>query len=59
MLKDLGLAIDVAKAARQPVYCGALAQLLYQSMSAKGAGRLDFSAVIKLYRKDSKVGEAS
>jgi 3-hydroxyisobutyrate dehydrogenase len=27
-------------------------------MSTKGAGRLDFSAVIKLYRKDGKDGGA-
>ncbi|MEX3931496.1 3-hydroxyisobutyrate dehydrogenase [Paraburkholderia phymatum] len=52
MLKDLGLATDAAKLARQPVYLGALAQQLYQTMSTKGAGKLDFSAVIKLYRKD-------
>jgi 3-hydroxyisobutyrate dehydrogenase len=50
MLKDLGLATDAAKQARQPVYLGALAQQLYQTMSIKGAGRLDFSAVIKLYQ---------
>ena len=50
MLKDLGLATDAAKQVRQPVYLGALAQQLYQSMSIKGAGRLDFSAVIKLYQ---------
>lgn len=49
MLKDMGLATDAAKAARQPVYLGALAQQLYQTMSARGAGRLDFSSVIKLY----------
>jgi len=52
MLKDLGLATDAAKLARQPVYLGALAQQLYQTMSTNGAGKLDFSAVIKLYRKD-------
>jgi 3-hydroxyisobutyrate dehydrogenase len=52
MLKDLGLATDAAKLARQPVYLGALAQQLYQTMSTKGAGKLDFSAVIKLYRND-------
>lgn len=52
MLKDLGLATDAAKSARQPVYLGALAQQLYQTMSVKGAGRLDFSAVIKLYRRE-------
>ena len=54
MLKDLGLATDAAKSARQPVYLGALAQQLYQTMSTKGAGRLDFSAVIKLYRPDGE-----
>jgi 3-hydroxyisobutyrate dehydrogenase len=53
MLKDLGLATDAARSARQPVYLGALAQQLYQTMSTKGAGRLDFSAVIKLYRKEA------
>ena len=57
MLKDLGLATDAAKFARQPVYLGALAQQLYQAVSTQGAGRLDFSAVIKLYRKD-KGGDA-
>jgi 3-hydroxyisobutyrate dehydrogenase len=53
MLKDLGLATDAAKLARQPVFLGALAQQLYQSMSTNGAGKLDFSAVIRLYRRDS------
>ena len=52
MLKDLGLATDAAKAARQPVYLGALSQQLYQSLSANGKGRLDFSAVIHLYRRE-------
>ncbi|WDD91706.1 3-hydroxyisobutyrate dehydrogenase [Burkholderia sp. FERM BP-3421] len=50
MLKDLGLANDAARHARQPVYLGALAQQLYQTMSSRGAGRLDFSAVIRLYQ---------
>ncbi len=53
MLKDLGLATDAARHARQPVFLGALAQQLYQTSSAQGAGRLDFSAVIKLYRQRS------
>ncbi|SMG61442.1 3-hydroxyisobutyrate dehydrogenase [Paraburkholderia susongensis] len=52
MLKDLGLATDAARSVRQPVYLGALAQQLYQTVSTNGAGRLDFSAVIKLYRHD-------
>lgn len=51
MLKDLGLATDAAKGAKQPVFLAALAQQLYQSVSAGGDGGLDFSAVIRLYRK--------
>ncbi|BCQ25298.1 3-hydroxyisobutyrate dehydrogenase [Caballeronia sp. NK8] len=51
MLKDLGLAVDAARGAKQPVFMGALAQQLYQSMSQQGLGELDFSGIIKLYAK--------
>ncbi len=51
MLKDLGLANDAARSVHQPAFMGALAQQLYQAMSARGDGKLDFSAVLKLYRK--------
>lgn len=53
MLKDLGLATEAAKHARQPVLLGAAAQQLYQSFSLQGHGGLDFSAIIKLYRRDA------
>lgn len=53
MLKDLGLATEAAKHVRQPVMLGAAAQQLYQSFSQQGNGGLDFSAIIKLYRRDS------
>ncbi len=49
MLKDLGLAADAARQAKQPVALGALAQQLFQMASARGLGALDFSAIIKLY----------
>lgn len=49
MLKDLGLATEAAKQARQPVVLGAAAQQLYQTFSSQGNGGLDFSAIIKLY----------
>lgn len=49
MLKDLGLATEAAKQARQPVVLGALAQQLYQTFSGQGNGGLDFSAIIKMY----------
>jgi 3-hydroxyisobutyrate dehydrogenase len=52
MLKDLGLAVDAARGAKQPVFMGALAQQLYQSMSQQGLGALDFSGIIKLYAKN-------
>ncbi len=52
MLKDLTLVTEAAKAARQPVVLGATAQQLYQMHSAMGNGGLDFSSIIKLYKKD-------
>ncbi|SAL24780.1 3-hydroxyisobutyrate dehydrogenase [Caballeronia telluris] len=52
MLKDLGLAVDAARQAKQPVFLGALAQQLYQSMSQQGLGGIDFSGIIKLYGKE-------
>jgi len=54
MLKDLGLATEAAKQARQPVILGALAQQLYQTFSGQGKGNLDFSAIIQLYNGDLK-----
>jgi 3-hydroxyisobutyrate dehydrogenase len=51
MLKDLGLATDAAKQARQPVVLGAVAQQLYQTLSAQGSGSKDFSAIINLFKK--------
>ncbi|RMV75801.1 3-hydroxyisobutyrate dehydrogenase [Pseudomonas caricapapayae] len=50
MLKDLGLATEAARVARQPVILGAVAQQLYQAMSLRGDGGKDFSAIIEGYR---------
>lgn len=50
MLKDLGLAADAARQARQPVPMGAMAQQLYQLWSSRGAGGLDFSSIINLLK---------
>ena len=52
MLKDLTLVTEAAKAAKQPVNLGAAAQQLYQMHSSMGNGGLDFSSIIKLYKKD-------
>ena len=51
MLKDLGLATDAARQAKQPVALGALAHQLYQLWSAQGAGAQDFSSVINLLKQ--------
>ena len=51
MLKDLGLATEAARQVHQPVILGAVAQQLYQSMSQRGEGGKDFSAIINSYRK--------
>jgi 3-hydroxyisobutyrate dehydrogenase len=48
MLKDLGLAGDAAKLAKQPIALGGAARELYQIFSAQGAGSKDFSAIIQL-----------
>jgi len=53
MLKDLGLATDAAKQAKQSVVMGATAQQLYQLLSSQGGGGQDFSAIINLLRKTS------
>ena len=50
MLKDLGLATEAAKFAKQPVVLGAVAQQLYQLFSSQGNGKLDFSAIIQLHK---------
>ena len=47
----LGLATEAARQAKQPVILGAVAQQLYQSMSQRGEGGQDFSAIINSYRK--------
>ena len=52
MLKDLTLVTEAAKAAKQPVVLGAAAQQLYQMHSSMGNGGLDFSSIIKLYKRD-------
>jgi 3-hydroxyisobutyrate dehydrogenase len=56
MLKDLGLATDAAKQAKQSVSMGALAQQLYQLWSAQGGGAQDFSAIINLLKKPVATG---
>jgi 3-hydroxyisobutyrate dehydrogenase len=53
MLKDLGLATEAARQAKQPAPMGALAQQLYQVWSSQGAGGRDFSSIIDLLQKSA------
>lgn len=52
MLKDLGLALDSARAGQRPVPLGALAQNLYalQIQSGAAAPQKDFSQIIDVFR---------
>lgn len=49
MLKDLGLAIEAASQAKQPILLGGLVQQIYQQMCLQGKSHLDFSSVIEQY----------
>ncbi|AOA58035.1 3-hydroxyisobutyrate dehydrogenase [Acinetobacter larvae] len=53
MLKDLGLAVEAAAQAQQPIVLGALVQQLYQQRCMQGHGRLDFSSIIQQYCSNS------
>jgi 3-hydroxyisobutyrate dehydrogenase len=50
MLKDLGLATEASVASGSPIPLGELARNLYQ-MHCRDHAALDFSSIIKLYRK--------
>ena len=49
MAKDLGLAQEAAQATGSSTPMGALALQLYRMLLKQGDGRLDFSAVQKLF----------
>jgi 3-hydroxyisobutyrate dehydrogenase len=49
MMKDLGLANDAARSAKQPLFLGAMALQVYQAVNLAGDGQLDFSGVIRRY----------
>ncbi|MEO6021632.1 MAG: 3-hydroxyisobutyrate dehydrogenase [Burkholderiales bacterium] len=55
MLKDMGLALDAAAHAKQPVMLAGLAKQLYQTWSAQGGGNKDFSSIIQLYQHNKSI----
>jgi 3-hydroxyisobutyrate dehydrogenase len=50
MCKDLGLAVDAARALRVPVFTAPAAQQLYRLASSQGLGRKDFTSVYTLLK---------
>lgn len=52
MMKDLGLAWDLALASKATVPMGSQARNLFALHAAQGNGRLDFSSIQRLYRSD-------
>lgn len=49
MLKDIGLAIEAAGQAKQPILLGGLVQQMYQQLCMQGNAQLDFSSIIQQY----------
>jgi 3-hydroxyisobutyrate dehydrogenase len=57
MLKDLGLAAESALAGQSAIPLGELARNLYALHSAQGHGKLDFSSILNLIKRDSQIKE--
>src|SRR5215470_12654763 len=53
MCKDIGLAVDAARALRIPVFAAPAAQQLYRLASSHGLGRKDFTSVYTLLKPSS------
>ncbi len=52
MLKDLGLAAESALSSRSSIPLGELARNLYSLHSAGGSGKLDFSSIVNLVKRE-------
>ena len=52
MKKDLGLAMEAANQSQSMTPMGALAQNLYQILSAQGQGNKDFSSIFQLFEQN-------
>jgi 3-hydroxyisobutyrate dehydrogenase-like beta-hydroxyacid dehydrogenase len=53
MAKDLGLAVEAARALRVPVFVAPAAQQLLRLASSHGYGRKDFSSVYAFLKRSS------
>ena len=52
MLKDLGLAAEAAVSTQSVIALGELARTLFAMHSAQGSGKLDFSSIVNLVKRD-------
>ena len=52
MLKDLGLAAEAAVSTQSVIALGELARNLFAMHSAQGSGKLDFSGIVNLVKRD-------
>ncbi len=52
MLKDLGLAAEAAVSTQSAIALGELARNLFAMHSAQGSGKLDFSSIVNLVKRD-------
>lgn len=52
MLKDLGLAAEAAVSTQSVIALGELARNMFAMHSAKGSGKLDFSSIVNLVKRD-------
>lgn len=53
MLKDLGLAAEAAISTQSVIAMGELARNLFAMHSAQGSGKLDFSSIVNLVKRDA------
>jgi 3-hydroxyisobutyrate dehydrogenase len=54
MCKDVGLAVEAARALRIPLFVAPAAQQLYRLASSHGLGRKDFTSVYSFLEPSSK-----
>ncbi len=54
MLKDLGLAAEAAMSTQSVIPLGELARNLYAIHSTQGSGKLDFSSIVNMLKRDKK-----
>ena len=48
MAKDLGLALNLAKEEKVPIFLGSVAQQIYNNILAAGLGRKDHCITVKM-----------